>query len=143
MVSFTFSWRSFIQCENIYFFFMVKTLRAEGHSLVYWQIRVNCNFWVYTHAGCNFWGAYAHKYLHLVGYMTTYANITYYSPFIHNQLKGANWFQIVGGAEHTLRAKLTFSQESHGIVIWTSELLWLLFYIFFVEIFCFSYFVLL
>ena len=24
--------------------------------------------------------------------------------------------QIVGGSEHTLRAKLTFSQESHGMI---------------------------
>lgn len=26
----------------------------------------------------------------------------------------SNFEQIVGGSEHTLRAKLTFSQESHG-----------------------------
>ena len=28
----------------------------------------------------------------------------------------ANSKQIVGGSEHTLRARLTFSQESHGII---------------------------
>lgn len=26
-----------------------------------------------------------------------------------------NFWQIVGGSEHTLRAKLTFSQETHGM----------------------------
>lgn len=29
--------------------------------------------------------------------------------------------QIVGGSEHTLRAKLTFSQESHGMILFSTE----------------------
>lgn len=43
---------------------------------------------------------------------------------IHKLIMGMVLKQIVGGSEHMLRAKLTFSQESHGTTYWFSATYW-------------------